>query len=246
MQNDIIHDTYIESFSDEEKDLLKKYMDDANLQPSDIVVFPSAKYKEFSNLFVTRFTLNNIEWRSTENYMQYTKVNSYIDEATLNEDDQKKLKKLREDLSSSCLPQQAVKLTRQKIFSGEKGENTRCANDLLDEHWWTSRSQVLEKANHAKFSSDNDLGTALLKTTDKVIVALSCNPKQHFWSIAIENDTFGKNTAGAILMNARAYLQQSQQPTNWRTPPRLSCFSCFSCFSRSSCSTNQSTKVTLP
>lgn len=201
--------------------LLTEYIKYRGLKRKNVIAFPH-ECKSFSNRYPASFQLHTnkngqkIMWKSSEQYMQYKKID-FIDRNTVNPEQSKILSTIQKAIIDSLTAESAVDLTRKALaaFDGQS------INDLVTSKWYDSgRFDVLQEANDAKFSQNDTLKQQLLNTGNKEIIAVSGNERQHTWSTARENGLFGKNKAGIILMKVRDKLhkKQSVQNTKYHRP----------------------------
>lgn len=83
----------------------------------------------------------------------------------------------------------------------------------FNQHTWNECCEsVVEEANHAKFSQNEDLRAVLLGTGGRIIVEAS--PDDRIWGIGFDadhaegkEDEWGRNLLGQALMRVRERLQ---------------------------------------
>jgi ribA/ribD-fused uncharacterized protein len=162
---------------------------------------PKAPFYEFSNFFISFFTLDGQTWPTVEHYFQASKFPStpYV-----------------EVIKAANTPYKAFILAQQIKKGGYIGKwvlnktDNRTLNTLIDENnhfslrsdWEEVKLQVMEEAVYAKFSQNQNLKKLLLSTGDEEIVENS--PRDSFWGVG--KDGKGHNHLGKILMKVRARL----------------------------------------
>lgn len=145
----------------------------------------------FSNMHPSPFTIDDVEYRCVEQWMQSQKALLFRDERTytliMDERDPKKMKRL----GRSVTP--------------------------FDKDAWAGRVRdIVGRGLRSKFDSNPKLRDALLLTRGKVIV--ECSPRDRLWGAGIGVVTLnkmaaegnvtlrGKNLLGQLLMEVRASL----------------------------------------
>lgn len=165
-------------------------------------------YFEFSNYYKAEFTLDDIEYVSTEQYYQSQKFYEPTNEITM------EYYKLILETDS---PQKAKDLGGQNI--NKYGENwliNKKNKDLgkvsdairkykllgikIREDWESVKIQVMTRCIFAKFNQNDYLKQLLLNTGDAIIIEDS--PRDSFWGAARN----GKNMLGVLLMELRSKL----------------------------------------
>lgn len=128
------------------------------------------------------------EFGTTEQYMMHAK-------AMLMKDDDTAAK-----IASATHPSEAKLLGRQ-------------VRDFDQEKWNACCEAIVEEANYAKFSQNEDLKEVLVGTGQRTIVEAS--PDDKIWGIGFDTDhaegkesEWGSNLLGKVLMKVRERLQQ--------------------------------------
>ena len=142
-------------------------------------------YGYFSNWYPCKFTIDDIEFSNTEQYMMYMKAITFKDmynaEKILNTDNPKEIKRLG-----------------------------RLVTNYDQEVWSKVRFDVVKAANLAKFTQNPDLKTKLLETGDRYII--ECAPRDTIWGIGYSKGNSsaltpsrwrGQNLLGQVLMAVR-------------------------------------------
>jgi len=145
-----------------------------------------------SNWFPTRFTLNGLEYPTTEHYMMAEKARLFGDEIN------------RQQILRAKSPSEAKSLGR-KVSHFDEGI------------WKEQRFEIVVTGNEAKFLQNEELGVFLRRTSSKVLVEAS--PQDRIWGIGMgknhekaENPLQwkGLNLLGFALMEVRERLLKKQ------------------------------------
>lgn len=141
-----------------------------------------------SQWFDKKFTVDNIEYRTAEQYMMAEKARLFNDQQILSA------------IMAATTPKEAKQL----------GRKIRNFNPKV---WDTHKKAIVTKGNYAKFSQNPDLKKYLLQTGDKILVESS--PYDNIWGIGLDSTEAraihpsnwpGQNLLGFCLMEVRDSL----------------------------------------
>ena len=160
-------------------------------------------YYEFSNFFEAPFVLDNLRWRTTEQYFQAQKF--YIP-------DSPRHMEYYSIIQSADSPMKVFMLGRQKRKGGycakwvvNKDSDSRTVNDMVSkyedlqirEDWETHKLVAMKAGLMAKFTQNIRLKTLLIETGDRPIIEDS--PRDPYWGRP-------GNHLGHMLMEVRTEL----------------------------------------
>ncbi|XP_046578082.1 uncharacterized protein LOC124285851 [Haliotis rubra] len=146
----------------------------------------------FSQHFLATFTIEGVKFNCAEQYMMYQKAVLFKDEV------------YKKKIMSTPNPVEQKRLGR-KVRKFDKAV------------WGRNCVQIVERANAAKFSQNQDLKKQLLATRPKLMV--ECSPRDRLWGIGLgrsnpkawDTKTWrGKNLLGYALTAVRDRLEKRQ------------------------------------
>lgn len=164
------------------------------MQQPEFTFFWGERSSVFSNFYPAKFVFDGIAFTSSEQCYQYQKAVTFGDTRAAEQ---------IANTTTSHNPGRCKRLGR------------RVAN-YSDEVWSAVREEIMEEIVYCKFAQNQELGDALLDTSNDELVEAS--PYDKFWGIGLapsDERRFdktrwrGKNALGECLMRVRDRLQEA-------------------------------------